>query len=75
MRSTLGLGLTWSSEVFSVKNIVEKDFIAADPGPHGGRLERSGGLPGLQLPPQPRHVVTPELGLLCRPVELREVVK
>ena len=50
-------------------------MVSVDPGPDGGWLERSGSVQSLELTSQSRHVVTPELGLLCRPIELGEVVK
>ena len=65
--------VTYSWEIFSVQNIVEKNFTGRHPGPDGVGLPGSGGLQGLQLAPQSRHVVAPELGLRSGPVQRGKV--
>ena len=65
--------ITYSWEIFPVQNIVERNFTGGHPGPDGDRLSGPAGVQGLQLAPQSRHVVTPELGPLGRPVQRGEV--
>ena len=67
--------LTYSREVFSVQNIVEKNLTGGHPGPDGAGLSGCGGLRGLELAPQSPHVVAPELGLLGGAVQRGEVGK
>ena len=67
--------VTYSGEIFSVQNIVEKNLTGGHPGPHRGGISGFAGVQSLKLAPQPRHVVAPELGLLSGPVQRGEVGK